>query len=384
MHILEQYALGCGVKIKKPYIYDKYYPLPFEKYIILHAPNKFQSRTYDYWPDVLDFLRPYLVENNIKIVQIGDKSEALFTDDCYITNGQTNFNQLSYLIRNAQLLLGIDSFPIHLAGYHNINIVGLYSNMYKEQSMPYWGDKNKQCLIESHRNGMKPSYMQHEIIKTINLIHPEDIANKVLELLQIKSNLKLKTLFVGEHYRNQIIEMIPSHPVDTRNLNIPHINVRMDQEFNLKVLQEQLNISKVAIITNKILPIDLLKFYKENIARVTFFINSEFDSSFFEEFIKLGIQFDLASEENEHELNKLKIKYMDFGNIVKINRDDLSNDIKNLEGLSFKSNKKTFYNKKIYPTHYHAFKDKPYKDTDIFEFNNSISLEDINFIRIFK
>jgi len=384
MHILEQYALGCGVKIKRPYIYNKYYPLPFEKYIILHAPNKFQSRTYDYWPDVLDFLRPYLIENDIKIVQIGDKSETLFTQDCYITNGQTDFNQLSYLIKHAKLLLGIDSFPIHLAGYHNINIVGLYSNMYKGHSMPYWGDKDKQILIESHRNGMKPSYTQHEIIKTINLINPEDIANRVLDLLNIKSNLKLKSLFVGEHYKNQIVEMIPSHPVNVTNLNIPHINIRMDKQFNLEVLQHQLNISKAAIITNKALPIDLLKFYKENIIRITFFISSNFDHTFFEEFVKLGIQFDLASEEDDAQLNKLKIKYMEFGNIIKISHQDLPKEVRSLKNLKFKSNKKTFYNNKVYPTHYHALKDKPYENADFFEFSNSISKEDVSFIRIFE
>lgn len=384
MHILEQYALGCGVKIKRPYIYNKYYPLPFEKYIILHAPNKFQSRTYDYWPDVLDFLRPYLIENDIKIIQIGDKSETLFTQDCYITNGQTDFNQLSYLIKHAKLLLGIDSFPIHLAGYHNINIVGLYSNMYKEHSMPYWGDKDKQILIESHRNGMKPSYTQHEIIKTINLINPEDIANRVLDLLNIKSNLKLKSLFVGGHYKNQIVEMIPSHPVNVANLNIPHINIRMDKQFNLEVLQHQLNISKVAIITNKALPIDLLKFYKENIIRITFFISPNFDHTFFEEFVKLGIQFDLASEEDDVQLNKLKIKYMEFGNIIKISHQDLPKEVRSLKNLKFKSNKKTFYNNKVYPTHDHALKDKPYDNADFFEFSDSISKEDVSFIRIFE
>lgn len=384
MHILEQYALGCGVKIKKPYIYDKYYPLPFEKYIILHAPNKFQSRTYDYWPDVLNFITPYLNQNNIKIVQIGDKSESLFVEDCYITNGQTDFNQLSFLIKNAELLLGIDSFPIHLAGHHNINIVGLYSNMYKEHSMPYWGDKTKQILMESHRNGLKPSYVQNEIIKTINLINPEEIANNVLNLLKIKSNINLKTIFVGQHYKNAIIEMIPSNPVNTNSLNIPHINVRMDKEFNLKVLEQQLNISKVAIITNKCLPIDLLKFYKENIVRITFFINSNFDHTFFEEFINLGIPFDLASQESEDEINKLKIKYMEFGNIFKIDNKNLLNDIKNLNNLQFKSNKKTFYNNKMYPTTYHAFKDIPYKNSDFFEFNNLIDLDDLNFIRIFQ
>ena len=33
MHLVEQYALACGAKIDKPYIYEKFAPLPFNNYI---------------------------------------------------------------------------------------------------------------------------------------------------------------------------------------------------------------------------------------------------------------------------------------------------------------------------------------------------------------
>ena len=39
MHILEQYSLACGVKIKKPFIFEKFFPLPFSKYIVFHLEN---------------------------------------------------------------------------------------------------------------------------------------------------------------------------------------------------------------------------------------------------------------------------------------------------------------------------------------------------------
>jgi hypothetical protein len=46
MHILEQYALNCGVSISKPYISEEFFPLPFEKYITLHPKGKFPSISY--------------------------------------------------------------------------------------------------------------------------------------------------------------------------------------------------------------------------------------------------------------------------------------------------------------------------------------------------
>ncbi len=45
MHILEQYAVNCGVKIGKPQIIPQYFPIPFkEKYICLNAGSGMESK----------------------------------------------------------------------------------------------------------------------------------------------------------------------------------------------------------------------------------------------------------------------------------------------------------------------------------------------------
>ena len=60
MHLVEQYALSCGVKIDRPSIETSYFPVVPDKYITLHASNRIQSKTYDYYNDVMDLLHPYL------------------------------------------------------------------------------------------------------------------------------------------------------------------------------------------------------------------------------------------------------------------------------------------------------------------------------------
>ena len=35
MHLIEQYALATGAKIDKPFIETSFYPLPFDKYIVV-------------------------------------------------------------------------------------------------------------------------------------------------------------------------------------------------------------------------------------------------------------------------------------------------------------------------------------------------------------
>ena len=44
MHILEQYALNCGLKINKPYILDTFFPMIYDKYISFHANDQEQVR----------------------------------------------------------------------------------------------------------------------------------------------------------------------------------------------------------------------------------------------------------------------------------------------------------------------------------------------------
>ena len=52
MHLVEQYALACGAKIDKPYIYEKFAPLPFNNYITF-SPYSKPAKNYDYWREVL-------------------------------------------------------------------------------------------------------------------------------------------------------------------------------------------------------------------------------------------------------------------------------------------------------------------------------------------
>ena len=382
MHILEQYALSSGLKIKKPFIIDKYFPIPFEKYITFHAPNKFPSRDYDYWKEVLEMIYPKLLENNIRIIQIGNRSEKLFPQFGYVSNGQTSINQMSYIISHAILHLGVDSLPIHFASYHQKKIVGLYCNMYKNHSRPYWSHNKDIRLIESHRNGLKPSYSAVESPKTINLIKPEEIANAIFDLLNIKETIKVESIYFGEQYQNNIIDMLPISPIDISNLNIDNIIVRMDKIFNLDVLIKQLNHSKCTILTNKPIDVDLLKIHKNNIIKIIFFIEKDVNISYLKKFVNLGINYEFISFLEEEALKKIKVDMMDFGYIHSISIKDKIEKLKNLidKNLSFKSAKKTISGNQIYPSLHHAIN----KIQDDQTYLSKEFAEDLDFFYLFK
>ena len=84
MHILERYALSCGVKIDKPQIYTKFYPNNFGKYITLQASSGMEAKNYDLYQEVVEILSPYLSELGIQVVQIGNGKDKKL----YFTLGQ--------------------------------------------------------------------------------------------------------------------------------------------------------------------------------------------------------------------------------------------------------------------------------------------------------
>ena len=58
MHLIETYALNCGLKIDQPSIYEKYCPIPFDDYISFQPCSKYDSKSYDLWQEVIINLLP--------------------------------------------------------------------------------------------------------------------------------------------------------------------------------------------------------------------------------------------------------------------------------------------------------------------------------------
>ena len=85
MHLIERYASACGVKISRPYIYDKYFPLPFDKYITFQPYSKYDSKNYDYWDEVILLILPYLKALYLHPPwQIGNKLHMLHSSSSII------------------------------------------------------------------------------------------------------------------------------------------------------------------------------------------------------------------------------------------------------------------------------------------------------------
>ncbi|HIL27393.1 MAG TPA: hypothetical protein EYG21_08455, partial [Nitrospinaceae bacterium] len=208
MHLVEQYALACGTKISEPYIYEKYFPLPFDKYITF-SPFSKPSKNYDYWKEVMGMVAGDLQKMGIKIVQLGSKGDAE-VEGCYNLCGKTSINQAAYLIKRGLIHMGADTFATHIASHFGKKILSLYSHSPTQNCGPFWSKSSDVVLLESDRQGKKPSFAMEEKPKTINTIGPEEIACSIFKLLGIQTKTKNRTVKIGSKWNLEFLEVVPT------------------------------------------------------------------------------------------------------------------------------------------------------------------------------
>jgi len=396
MHILEAYASNTCLKIDKPFIYEKYYNVPEGKYITLENPKFHDSKTFDHWDSVIRILKPILDKNKIGIIQIGSKGDKS-VKGCFDATKDVNANQMAYIIKRSLLHLGVDGFPVQLASSFNKPIVALYSNYYASHSKPYWSKDEDVVLIESDKEGDKPTYSSSEIPKTINTIKPEEVAKGVCDLLSIEFNYKYETLYTGKFFHVGLVEVVPENPVQISNMEGMPVYIRGDiKEPNVKVdssnIDTQLSIDgKYSVIIDKPIDISILKKHQSKIDTVVFIINKSSHISFYNEVISTGIKCTLATYADEKEYNEMKFKFLDYPQITKIEidrADEINYPEDGINKLFYQSNKYTIYNNKFYPSQAALEAGRPADKMDasaIYEVpDKSIFYKDIDHVRILR
>lgn len=351
MHLIEQYALSCGVKIDKPHIDLSFFPLDEDKYITLHASNRIQSKTYDFYKDCIELMLPYFKKEGIAIIQIGEAGEEKF-NNCKSLLGRTNVRQASYVIKNSLLHLCTDSFSTHVASGFNKKIVSLYSTLYKECCGPYWGDKSKQVLLEPNREKTKASFSDNELPKSINEIMPENVSKSVLDLLSINNNLnKVETFHIGKLYHGQCLAVVPNQPPPESFAKNQPINIWAHEHFDEENIIRWTVGRKANIFTRKIINTKYLSTIKDNIHQINFFLNEKDNNfeDFFSEVKKLGIKLKLICE-NPINIKSIRLQFFDWDVhlLEKTTKKDLDNVDKLCNNSRYKSSQLVCSNQKLY------------------------------------
>ena len=351
MKLLEAYSRSCSVDIKsqnKCYLYPKYFPLCLDKYITIQNKSGMPAKDYTLTQEVVDILYPFLDKHNITMVLLGTP-DAPPLSKVLDLRGQTSINQAAYILNHSLCHFSMDSWSCHYCGENDIPLVALYGSTSIKNHGPARYNKDKTILIESHRNGNLPSFQREENPKMIDLINSEDVAKSIVKLLNLEMDYPFETKHVGLSYHNKMVESACDSVINPQQLGIPSLIMKLDYNFNLAVLINQLQICKCTIVTEKPVPIEILKQFKGNIIEVIYKIKMDHDPSFVKGLFESKIPYRLFSEMEEKDLNPIKLDYIDYGIITKrnINKPEKLNNC-DLKNLYYKSSKLTLGRGKIY------------------------------------
>ena len=310
-HLIELYAKDLGVQIEhRPQINEHYYPVNSNKYITIHNSDKVPSKNYSYWNEVVSILKPELKKRNIDIIQVGTKEDPKIVGvDKFFNN--TSFNQLFFILKKSLCHVGIDSCPVHIASSYNRPTVSIYAHTYSSTCDPVW-NKQKAIVIESTRNGNKPSFSNFENPKTLDLIKPEEIANSVFKSLNFNKYKSIESLYIGDKFLEKKVDILLS---ELPRISIPEncdVRVRMDLTFDENKCYEFLSTfhERVTIITDRPLSLDLVKIISRKIETIEY-ISKEFDQDFIKSVRSLAVNLKLKCTDKKN-LKLQRAKNFDF------------------------------------------------------------------------
>ena len=351
-HLVETYSRTTGLRIEKMHLYEQFFPLPdsINKYILVNSSSGQGGKNYSYYNDVLLLLKPSLTANGYKIIQVGGKDDERLRADLNLC-GTTTLSQLFYLTSKASFVLSNDTSLMHAAGHYKVPFVALFSLTSPEISGAYFSPKESKSYLLPDYGEDSPSFNPNEAPKTIDGIKPEKVANAVLNLLGLEE-INIETVFIGDQYKYQAIEVIPDHILDPRVIPETIINIRLDYGGEENLAYANLQNRRCNLVTGKPLNVPVLSQLRANLGTVIYEITKDSDPQFVKELHRAGVPYFLFTHLSEAELTPIKLEYVDFNLInqrpIKT-RSDVPNIEKVIDGKTrFKSNKFLLSSGKIY------------------------------------
>jgi len=272
-HLLEEYAKNLGVKISTPISKDHFFPLTVTKYITISQIDSQESKTYPHYELVINLLKPFLDRANIKVVQLGGKSQIRGADIAL----NLTFKQQSYIISNSLVHLGSDGILSHVASSKNIPTVNLFGNTFPSANRPIFSRSSLNVNLCPEWD-KKPCFADTDPNKQINNIRAEVIAQSVLDFLKIeKEEIRFKTKHIGNAFLQSAVELIPTsfHPIRLPTNQL--LLVRADYGIESNAFMEYCSKYKVAISSSQLIQPKVLEKIGANVSTLFVFLDSNWD-----------------------------------------------------------------------------------------------------------
>lgn len=186
-NLINEFASQCGID------HLEYLPiLPFNseislesKVVAVHSGGQKSARVWAHWKKLVRNIR----ENGFKVIQVGAKDDVDVGQVDDDQRGKTDHIGLIKVLEQCSTLIGIDSYPMHVASVLGLNVISIFGSSYASSTGPselvQVTTKAKIALVETKsRNGCERAcYKDQCAVDTsnpcINNIKAEDVFAKL-------------------------------------------------------------------------------------------------------------------------------------------------------------------------------------------------------------
>lgn len=344
MNLLKSFSITTGLEPKSGYIYEKFYPLDFDKYIVLDTQSNDVNYHYVFWFRVIELIDPILKNRGINIVHLIEDKKYYF-NHTYVDK-TASINQKAYIIKNSKLFCGSSKLYSLIASEAKVKQCFLKCDYSLDNTLV-----SEQETINSdqpRKNFLNPSSAK------LNNIRPEEIAKKILKTLFDEDHAFDSTLSVGKVYATQSLEIMPDACFEIKKAN-NEIVVRMDYLFSEENLNSQLKIDSLNIVTSKPINKNILLAHKNNVKKIYYKIDKNSDPDFLEFLESQKFNYEIITSLSTEDLDKEKIKYINYKKINKLNFLDLKFlDDLDRSKVYFKTNKIIIKSGKTFGSRWHC------------------------------
>lgn len=271
-HLIEEYAKNLGVKADKtPIIFEHFWPLPFDRYVVINSGGEAASKIYKHFGIVLDMLVPVLAKNGINVIQIGSEKDPRL-GNVSLRLIDLNPRQFAYIVSRSILYVGSDCVWSHYANSKNIPIVTIHGNAFAGISNGFWG--GEQINIEGKWD-ICPSLSASDPHASVNKIKPEEIAHACCKLLNISYKNSLKTQFIGKLFGEAIVEIVPDFSPSIELHEEYSYFLRCDYTDNTFLPMWCNHLPKFSVFVNKDTDMNCLAHFQSKINALLFEVNSD-------------------------------------------------------------------------------------------------------------
>jgi hypothetical protein len=288
-HVAEVYAKDLGVKIGKPTITEHYLPNSQEVYACFDFKSPDKMGQYNYWDIVVSLVTPVLKKSGISLLQIPEASPK----------------QKNFFIKKSVLYFGLANHNVNIADNYGVPSVSILSNVYESNFNLF----DNATVLTPDFSKIKPSFSS---CGRVNEIKPEQIAQAILDQLNIKEKIKFKTIKIGSNFNNKTVEVVPNFFGYSKQLEGKPVNIRGDLHFDLANIASWCKMCLVNLYIDSVFDVGFLD-HMPNLKQVVF-KHSQKDEDY-EKFFKAlknrKINVIIQTKDKEN-ISDLRLKYFDF------------------------------------------------------------------------